>query len=93
MPADQAQYIHRVGRTARAGKQGQALLLLHDFERFFLKHIAELPVTQIEPTPIEVTSRSLPCYVHQACLCVMLVAGDCSAEPSQRRLVRRPPAR
>ena len=56
MPADQAQYIHRVGRTARAGKQGQALLLLHDFERFFLRNIAELPVTQIKPTPVEVTS-------------------------------------
>ncbi|KAL3162374.1 hypothetical protein ABBQ32_010052 [Trebouxia sp. C0010 RCD-2024] len=53
MPADQAQYIHRVGRTARAGKQGQALLLLHDFERFFLRHLAELPVTQIQPTPVE----------------------------------------
>ena len=55
MPADQAQYIHRVGRTARAGKQGQALLLLHDFERFFLRSIAELPVEQIKPTPLQVT--------------------------------------
>lgn len=54
MPADQAQYIHRVGRTARAGKQGQALLLLHDFERFFLRSIAELPVEQIKPTPLQV---------------------------------------
>lgn len=61
MPADQAQYIHRVGRTARAGKQGQALLLLHDFERFFLRHIAELPVTQIQPTPVEVMSQLKPC--------------------------------
>ena len=55
MPADQAQYIHRVGRTARAGKQGQAILLLHDFERFFLQSIRELPVEMLQPTPAQVS--------------------------------------
>ena len=54
MPADEAQYIHRVGRTARAGKQGQAILLLHDFEQFFLRTIQELPVDRIKPTSVEV---------------------------------------
>ena len=73
MPADQAQYIHRVGRTARAGKQGQALLLLHDFERFFLRNIAELPVEQIKPTPLQViaTCRHAVCAVSDGILCVL----------------------
>ena len=58
MPADEAQYIHRVGRTARAGKQGQAILLLHDFEQFFLRTIQELPVDRIKPTSAEVGPAS-----------------------------------
>ncbi len=28
MPSDRAQYIHRLGRTARAGKSGSGVLLL-----------------------------------------------------------------
>lgn len=32
VPTDKAQYVHRVGRTARAGKAGHALLVLCDFE-------------------------------------------------------------
>ena len=27
------EYIHRLGRTGRAGAKGQGLLLLHEFER------------------------------------------------------------
>ena len=73
MPADQAQYIHRVGRTARAGKQGQAVLLLHDFERFFLRSIAELPVEQIQPTPLQVTLTCwhAVCAVKDGLLCML----------------------
>lgn len=32
LPSDKAQYIHRLGRTARAGKGGHGVLLLCDFE-------------------------------------------------------------
>ena len=32
LPSDKAQYIHRLGRTARAGKAGHGILLLCDFE-------------------------------------------------------------
>ncbi len=64
MPADQAQYIHRVGRTARAGKQGQAILLLHDFEQFFLRTIQELPVNRLKPTSVEVGPTDCLCCAH-----------------------------
>lgn len=32
LPMDKAQYVHRLGRTARAGKGGHGVLLLCDFE-------------------------------------------------------------
>jgi len=45
-PSDEAQYVHRLGRTARAGKSGGGLLVLADFEKFFLQQIKDLQVKQ-----------------------------------------------
>ncbi|KAM0748076.1 DEAD-domain-containing protein [Meredithblackwellia eburnea MCA 4105] len=36
LPATVEQYIHRLGRTARAGASGSGILLLSPFEKFFL---------------------------------------------------------
>lgn len=44
LPSDKNQYVHRIGRTARAGKVGNGVLLLADFERFFLNQIKEFSV-------------------------------------------------
>jgi len=49
LPSDRAQYIHRLGRTARAGKAGGGHLLLADFERFFLNSLRDLPVQTRPP--------------------------------------------
>ena len=49
LPSDKAQYIHRLGRTARAGKAGGGHLLLADFERFFLNSLRDLPVQTRPP--------------------------------------------
>lgn len=56
LPSDAQQYIHRLGRTARAGAMGRGVLLLCDFERFFLKTpvIRELP---IEPFVLDDSSN------------------------------------
>ncbi|KAI8912354.1 P-loop containing nucleoside triphosphate hydrolase protein [Powellomyces hirtus] len=35
LPMSREQYIHRLGRTARAGKQGEGYLILTPFEMFF----------------------------------------------------------
>jgi len=43
-PSDKAQYLHRLGRTARAGKQGSGMLLLCDWENYFLNHLKDLPL-------------------------------------------------
>ena len=45
-PADKAQYIHRLGRTARAGKEGCGVLLLCDFERHFMREVKDLPLSE-----------------------------------------------
>ena len=47
LPSDKDQYVHRVGRTARAGKTGQALLLLADYEAGFLRKLQGLPIRNL----------------------------------------------
>lgn len=48
IPADADSYTHRVGRTARAGKDGRAVVVLTQAESFFLKVNRQFP---IEPYP------------------------------------------
>lgn len=49
-PDDPVEYIHRVGRTARAGKKGKALLFLMPEELGFLKFLkqASIPLNEYE---------------------------------------------
>ena len=44
LPTDADCYTHRVGRTARAGKDGRAVLLLTQAESFFLKVNQQFPI-------------------------------------------------
>ena len=46
-PSDLQQYIHRLGRTGRAGKDGEGLLILAPWENYFLKNFQKLPVTEL----------------------------------------------
>ena len=39
LPADKNQYIHRLGRTARAGKGGSGLVLLTEAEQGFVREV------------------------------------------------------
>lgn len=50
LPASAEQYIHRLGRTARAGKEGRGLILLADWESFFLqdREMKALPLAPLE---------------------------------------------
>ncbi|KAK4411495.1 DEAD-box ATP-dependent RNA helicase 31 [Sesamum angolense] len=50
VPADRQQYIHRLGRTGRKGREGQGILLLAPWEEFFLSSIKDLPISKaLEP--------------------------------------------
>lgn len=44
LPSNGEQYVHRVGRTARAGNDGRAIILLTQAESFFLKNNRHLPI-------------------------------------------------
>lgn len=55
LPSSREQYIHRVGRTARAGKKGEAMLLLQDFEQVFLRNLKGLPVKELKSLNAQVS--------------------------------------
>ena len=44
LPADTDSYTHRVGRTARAGKDGRAVILLTQAESFYIKVNPQFPI-------------------------------------------------
>eukprot|EP00984_Skeletonema_dohrnii_P013804 scaffold5756_cov69-Skeletonema_dohrnii-CCMP3373.AAC.1 len=54
---DRAQYIHRLGRTARAGKEGKGGLLLSNYEEAHMVK-KELKGMPLEPTPINVSVKT-----------------------------------
>ncbi|KAF8974866.1 hypothetical protein BGZ46_009653 [Entomortierella lignicola] len=45
IPSSKEQYIHRVGRTGRAGKTGEGVLMITPMERSFLDVMSDLPLT------------------------------------------------
>ena len=54
VPHDKEDYVHRIGRTARAGKNGRSITLVSDkdqqyfarIERFLEKDVEKLPIPQ-----------------------------------------------
>lgn len=58
--SDREQYIHRLGRTARAGKEGLGLLLLAPNDISFLQSIHDLPIF---PTTVQAAHGIVPPHV------------------------------
>lgn len=56
LPSDADAYTHRVGRTARAGKDGRAVIVLTDAESFYLRKNPQFP---IQPYPASTKIREL----------------------------------
>ncbi|XP_047340830.1 DEAD-box ATP-dependent RNA helicase 31 isoform X2 [Impatiens glandulifera] len=52
-PADREQYIHRLGRTGRKGKEGQGILMLAPWENSFLSTVKDLPISKGSPPMID----------------------------------------
>ncbi|KAL2132734.1 hypothetical protein VTI74DRAFT_3444 [Chaetomium olivicolor] len=44
VPSEKEQYVHRVGRTGRAGKVGQAVIILAPEEMWFVRNNPEFPI-------------------------------------------------
>lgn len=55
-PTEAAEYVHRVGRTARKGQQGRALLFLLPSERGYLDVLRK---KGIEPSPLSLQQTLL----------------------------------
>lgn len=53
LPADKEQYIHRLGRTGRKGKEGLGILLLAPWEEYFLSTIRDLPISKASSPSID----------------------------------------
>jgi hypothetical protein len=53
IPADREQYIHRLGRTGRKGKEGQGLLLLAPWEKYFLGTVKDLSIAESAVPPVD----------------------------------------
>lgn len=56
VPSSSDQYIHRLGRTARAGAAGRGVLILADFEDFFL---SEYAITKLPLQPLDVSQAAI----------------------------------
>lgn len=49
MPSSKEQYVHRLGRTARAGKTGRGHMILSPFEEVFVgRHLKDLPLERMD---------------------------------------------
>ncbi|MDP9820833.1 DEAD/DEAH box helicase [Nocardioides massiliensis] len=63
IPTDTESYVHRIGRTGRAGRTGDAISFITPRERYLLKHIEKAtrqPLTQMQlPTVDDVNSTRL----------------------------------
>ncbi|HEX4826315.1 MAG TPA: DEAD/DEAH box helicase [Candidatus Polarisedimenticolaceae bacterium] len=63
VPQDPEAYVHRIGRTARAGKEGQAILFVSPRERFLLHAIERATGQKIAalrlPTPKDIADRRI----------------------------------
>ncbi|KAF7723347.1 hypothetical protein EC973_002095 [Apophysomyces ossiformis] len=58
MPTSREQYIHRLGRTGRAGREGEGVIVLAPFEKRFLKQeVADLPIQNLVPPEIDDTVK------------------------------------
>lgn len=59
IPSDSNQYVHRLGRTARAGKGGSGLLVLMEAEKGFIREVRAVPHTLTRCTFAHVVNEHL----------------------------------
>ena len=63
LPSSREQYVHRLGRTGRAGKSGEGLLILADFEKYILRSMKDLPLqlaeASVDPNAADRITRAL----------------------------------
>ncbi|KFK25932.1 hypothetical protein AALP_AA8G181900 [Arabis alpina] len=58
LPSDRDQYVHRLGRTGRKGKEGEGVLLLAPWEEYFPSSVKNLPITKSPLPPVDYKNSS-----------------------------------
>lgn len=53
LPMNEESYVHRLGRTARAGKEGRAVFVVTEAERFFPKNVLKKITFTEEPASLK----------------------------------------
>jgi superfamily II DNA/RNA helicase len=67
VPSSREQYIHRLGRTGRAGKDGEGVIILAPFEEPFVqKDISDLPVIKQDAKAILANADDAREVIHEA---------------------------
>lgn len=59
MPKDEATYIHRVGRTARAGHAGRAITFVEEDRRLLMKELVRRAVSAKQQIKTRVVNRGV----------------------------------
>lgn len=60
MPENREQYIHRLGRTGRAGSKGKGWLVLQDWESDFLKELKGVEIPQNDELVSRIVEGDIP---------------------------------
>ena len=62
VPHDAEDYIHRIGRTARAGKEGRAITLVSEDDQYYFGKIEKFLGTEIPKLPLPEDLNETPTY-------------------------------
>ena len=71
VPTDPATYIHRIGRTARAGQSGTAITLCSNQETHRWERILELQETEVDPILARDAQGKPPLFAPFKTLCIL----------------------
>ena len=59
MPKDEATYIHRVGRTARAGHAGRAITFVEEDRRLLMKELVRRAVAAKQQIKMRMVNKTV----------------------------------
>lgn len=62
VPHDAEDYIHRIGRTARAGKAGRAITLVNEEDQYYFSKIEEIMEREVEKLALPQELKEVPTY-------------------------------
>ena len=62
VPHDKEDYVHRIGRTARAGKNGRSITLVSEKDQQYFAHIEKFLGKDVEKLPVPMELGECPTY-------------------------------